>query len=288
MEDLQADFRDFVLRASELRANQPAAPSAAFGDFAARSRELLLRAIASDLPRVADAGVLAKRWCPDHDLLAVARIRGKEDPVTELVAWALAPATDPASALDRQHAFLRLSCWPGELPQAAVVPRTQYRTTAGAYADLILAYPERVVVVEAKWHDDEHQAAQTGELQTVHYAQAVRQELVAAADPLVVFLTPDGRAPRGVGVPVMHAQLALALTRALEIHEARLSPSTREAFRMVFGPLFRWDVPVDLTTLPDTISRISREGAGWSAGDLGVLLRGHELLNPFLTAESMP
>jgi len=281
-----AAFLAFVEQARALLA-KPDTDGPAFEVFLSDARRLLLREIENELGQLRNAGALIRRWIGEHDLIDIAGMRGWEDPITELLRWALSPGTHADSALDRQHAVLSLCGWEDALPREAVEPVTQRMTRAGAFIDLDFDFPERAVVVEAKWFSEEHNAAQTGQLQTVHYAEAAKAELRGAGEPLVVYLTPNGRPPAGIGRPVMHAQVAFALARALDAHAAQLPHATRESYRIVLGHLFRWGTETDLPELAAAASRASDHDAVWSSHDLENLLGAVRVLRPFITRDQM-
>ncbi len=274
-------FLAFVDQAHALLA-KPDTDSPAFDAFVGDARRLLLREIEHELDQLRRAGALIRRWTGEHDLIDIAGMCGWEDPITELLRWALSPGTHADSALDRQHAVLSLCGWEVELPREPVEPVTQRMTRAGAFIDLDLDFPERAVVVEAKWFSEEHNAAQTGQLQTIHYAEAAQAELRGAGEPLVVYLTPNGRPPAGIGRAVMHAQVAFALARALDAHAEQLPHATRETFRIVFGHLFRWGTETNLLELEAAASRASDRAAVWSSHDIENLLGALRVLRPFI------
>lgn len=262
-------FRTFVDQAVRLLEGEAAtrtedvvcrstSPEPAFRDFVGKARTILRKTVEADLPFLGEAGNRVVRWRSEHDLVREAGILGFEDPTSRLLRWALSPTVHPESALARQRALLRLLRWPSALPTAAVEPVLQWPTPEGAYIDMVLRFPQRWVVVEAKWRSDEHEAAGTGTLQTIHYADAARAASGGSAEPIVVYLTPDGREPRGIGVAVMHAQVAYALACALDDHRAGMRDDLREAFRMVLGFFFRADAPADLTRLRDVVDRLGR------------------------------
>lgn len=102
------EFLDFIRHAERLVGSQAkSAPTAEFQRFITQAVPLVVANIKGHLPDLARRAALAARWLVRNDLLAVAGFGFVEDAYTELMAWALHPDTDPASAVDRQRAWLQ-------------------------------------------------------------------------------------------------------------------------------------------------------------------------------------
>ena len=97
---------------------------------------------------------LLSRWYTNCDLLD--RIVSLEDSYTELIAWALRPATHPESAQLRQRRWLA-SLGIDLANEAPAEPRTQVLTHDGV-PDLVLSFGTKTVVVEVKTDSAEHPA----------------------------------------------------------------------------------------------------------------------------------
>lgn len=174
-----------------------------------------------------------RRWRVEHDLLGT--IAHLEDSYTELVAWALHPQTDCASAEMRQRSWLNtLSIdWRDSTP---AIPVTQLLTSDGI-PDLVLSYQRQTVVVEVKKWSDEHETP-SGMSQTLAYPAAVRKTLALGADHdiYMVFLTPMGcSAANPDAVTSSFCQFAVGIAKGLV--GANISPELRIAFGMLITHL---------------------------------------------------
>jgi hypothetical protein len=186
-----------------------------------------------------DLDVLS-RWYTNCDLLD--RIVRLEDSYTELIAWALRPATHPESAQ------LRLRSWLASLGVALAnevpaEPRTQVLTRDGI-PDLVLPFGTRTVVVEVKTDSPEH-AAPSGMAQTLAYPEAVRSTLqLNPQTPLhMVFLTPDSRAAENPdAICTNFAHFAVILARALA--DIELPDHARVLAGMVITLLATFESPI--------------------------------------------
>src|SRR5262249_42230500 len=79
-----------------------------FRAFVDAATPLLVRDVPKRLAAVRPALQPLAAWLlpPGHDLLDIARGTYGEDANTDLIAWALRPATHPATAVQRQRAWL--------------------------------------------------------------------------------------------------------------------------------------------------------------------------------------
>lgn len=224
-------FRAFIARAGPLAAKPHAeAPIHQFHAFLAAAVPLVLRPLERHIPRLRRFADDAHRWHHPHDLLDIAGFACLENPYTELLAWALRPAVHPASALDRQAALL--ACF-GKTASVATEPLTQV-VTADGIPDLVLHWPDLVVVIEAKTGSLEHETP-SGAWQTEAYPASVREALDVAAgvDVRVGYLTPDGHGARSAdAVPITFLGVVERLMGALAGHE--LHPRTEASFAMLF------------------------------------------------------
>jgi hypothetical protein len=186
-----------------------------------------------------DLDVLS-RWYTNCDLLD--RIVGLEDSYTELIAWALRPATHPESAQLRQRSWLASLGidLANELPAE---PRTQVLTPDGI-PDLVLSFGTQTVVVEVKTDSPEHPAP-SGTAQTLAYPDAVRSILqLNTTLPLhMVFLTPDSRAAENPdAICTNFAHFAVVLARALA--DMELPVDVRVLVGMVITLLATFESPI--------------------------------------------
>lgn len=211
------------------------AQAARFRELIGRARPLAVGPLREKAALLAPFVTTATPWATVHDLLTIAGRHYDEDAYTELVAWALHPETHPASALDRQNAWLA-ALFPDGEHQAArpSVPTTQIVTDTGV-PDLILDFDEFTLVVEAKTGSQEHEAAGSGVDQTLAYPEAVRRALALPESKPVemVFLTPDARrASNPQATKSSYARFAVSIARALSTYE--LPPDLSGAFSIVF------------------------------------------------------
>lgn len=264
------DFQAFVEQATPLLRRD--APVRAFLDFVQNAETVILADATADADGLTRAAAILQKCCGEHDLFAEAGLTGREDPTTELVRWLLAPSSHPESALARQHAWLESIAWQGSLPTAPVLPETQWGTLEGPIVDLVLPYPERVVVVEAKTGTDEHEAGATGKLQTDFYAEAVARQLPRTVPPMVVYLTLDGRDASGSAIPATYATVACAVARALGPSWDTMHVATREAFRVVMVHLLRHGGPADLTRAQAVVAKLATTARTWTPDELRTLV----------------
>lgn len=133
----------------------------------------------------------------DHvDVLAIAGLQADEDRYTNLIAWMLTPhAVDPTLAENLQKNWLdSIGIEVSDLTFPAEVS-TQVVTDDGI-PDLILRFPERLVIVEAKTISEEHPTP-SGLMQTFAYPAAMRRyDRLPDEFPVdVAFLTMDRSKP---------------------------------------------------------------------------------------------
>jgi hypothetical protein len=170
------------------------------------------------------------------DLLEVAGLRFVEDAYTELMRWALAPETHPASAVDRQRSWLQCAGLDEEVCEGAPCePQTQIWTEDGV-PDLILRFRGGTVVVETKTGSREHDTP-SGRPQTVSYPQAVRQKfkLPPETPVKVLFVTPEGlSAQNAEAKATTFVEFVFALVRVLDDHGLSRELGTGAAYAMLF------------------------------------------------------
>lgn len=272
---LAGQFRDFIAAATTITSGSSVE---GFQTFVREAMPLLFADIRNLLPEIAERATLTTRWLTNADLLAVAGFRFVEDAYTELMAWALRPATHPASGVERQAAWLKvLGVDADDYPSDPCEPFTQMQTEDGI-PDLVMALPTMTICVEAKTGSTEHPTP-SGQPQTLAYPVSVRRALLAAADHRVkmVYLTPDGHeAENPEAVCTTYVEFVLAVAGALEGHD--LPPDTRAAFRMLFTHLLTHATPpsTDAPALAHRIAEWSRQ-QGWDDHDQ-INERMHDLL----------
>lgn len=273
-------FLVFVHEAERLTTTPaPLPPVAEFRQFVTAAMPLIVPEIKSLLPRLADRAALADRWLVRHDLLSIAGSRLVENSYTELMEWALRPATHPASAQRRQQAWLKAVGLDESICGGSpCVPQTQLATDDGI-PDLVLRFENFTVVVEAKTGSAEH-AAPSQKPQTVAYEDSVRRtlELGAGHGVEVVFITPDRRDAKNPRAKLTtFVDFAFSLVAALDAEE--MSADTRAAYAMLFthflsSPTTTASVPV--RQVIDSVLAWSKQ-ADWSA-DEAVFQRMDKLL----------
>jgi len=229
------EFLTFVRLAEPMTQTRPSVPPAAeFQQFIEEAKPFLIGAVYSSLRGLAPRLALIRRWLITHDLLSIAGFAYDEDPYTELIAWALDPATHLESAIQRQRAWLSRSPFAAELDfDLPATPRTQLVTQAGI-PDMVLQYERFAVVLEAKTGTGEHRTPR-GDFQTIDYPPAVKQKLgLPDSMPVrVVFLTPERReAANPNAFNTTFVDLSLALADVLEGFQ--LSDELRHAYAMLF------------------------------------------------------
>lgn len=162
-----------------------------FRDFLKHAQTAIGRSLSGPLERLRQA--TSPLTCLlDHqsvDLLEIAGIQGSEDRYTNLIAWMLSPETHDKFAEQLQYQWLRGIGIP-ELQEGSVGQVMTQVVTNDGIPDLILRFPNRVVIVEAKTGSEEHPTP-SGAMQTVAYPSAVRRLWSLPMDhPIdVVFLT---------------------------------------------------------------------------------------------------
>jgi hypothetical protein len=208
--------------------------SRTFQQFVDGAMPLIFSDIKRLLPQIVQRANLIEPWLVRDDLLAVAGCRFVEDAYTELMAWALKPATHPASAGQRQSAWLAaLGLGQTVCADEVCEPRTQVHTEDGI-PDLVMQFPHVTIGVEAKTGSAEHRTP-SGKKQTVAYADSLRQALnLRPEDRLkMVLITPDGRdASNDDAVCTTYVEFVLAIASAL--HGCEVPTDTRAAYAMLF------------------------------------------------------
>ena len=198
-------------------AEQPEPPEAEFRRFLEAARPLLRESISDRLKVLQDAMRCLSPWLLDKkfDLLRVAQLTWAEDPYTELVAWAIDPATHPEIGAACQRAWLLSLGITATIDP--LTPITQFSTDDGI-PDLVLPYPELLVIVEAKTGTGEHPTPKSCKPQTVAYPDAVKRRLGRPNDfrTKTVYLTVDcTEAENGKAIRTCYFAFAVLLADTL-------------------------------------------------------------------------
>jgi len=240
-------FRRFVSDSQQLLRKRLATPPLVqFRQFVGAAKPLLLQELPEQLVLLGSRLRPLADWLlpVELDLLRIARLTFAEDAYTELLAWSLAPETDPKSALQRQRQWLRsLSLREADSLSEAADPEVQVLTEDGR-PDMLLQYLSFVVVVEAKTNSIEHETPASGLPQTIAYPTAVRHRLgLDEHIPVyMVFLTPDGRAAANhEAISTTYLNVAAALASALA--HGQLPDDTRSLFKLWITHLATCAVP---------------------------------------------
>jgi hypothetical protein len=245
---LVSRFESFAAEARGLMSPKAAAPvprevRRRFERFASLASDLLLGRTNQYVPWLSEALKPLERSLEAEDVLRIAGITHDEDRYTELLSWLLRPAAHHRLGEACQRAWVRHAT--GREPLIAVAPRTQVWTDDGI-PDLVLPYPERPLIVEAKTRTAEHATPRTRQMQTVSYPAAVNSALGLPPDgPTdVVFLTLDRAAPANATARAMsYLESAQVLAAVVETQPA--PDDVRAAYRIVLGHLARAAVPTD-------------------------------------------
>lgn len=219
-------------------------PLPEFQCFIEKATPLVVANIKSLLPLIAGRAAIAKRWLVDHDLLAIAGLSFIEDAYTELMAWALHPATHPESAQRRQLAWLKAVGLEGIGKPNACTPKTQMITEDGI-PDLVLQFEQTTVVLEAKTGSAEHNTP-SGQPQTIAYPKSVRGKLNLSPEHKieVVFITPDRRpAENPQAKATTFIEFVFALSTVLD--REKLAHDTRIAYAMLFTHFLTYATETD-------------------------------------------
>ena len=158
-------FRGFLSAVTRLNHDR-------FAAFVEETRRPLVASLRGQWEALQPQLVVLQRWITDCDLLV--RIVTDEDSYTELIAWALSPATNLQTAEVLQRNLLA-SFEIGWQPAVPVEPSTQVSTEDGTL-DLLLPFTPHPIVVEVKTESDEHPAP-SGKAQTIAYPDAARKKL---------------------------------------------------------------------------------------------------------------
>jgi hypothetical protein len=242
-----AKFFEFVQKAEQVTIPRPAfrpAPVADFKHFVLHALPNFVENIKRMLPLMAERAALAERWLVNHDLLHVANFGFVEDSWTELMAWAIDPATHPATADKRQKAWLKAM----ELDEnicnpMACTPKSQFVTDDGI-PDLILQFENTTLVVEAKTGSAEHVTPSSKKWQTFAYRESVHRKLNLPPEHKieVVFITPNRRQAKDPQAKVTtFNEFVFAICGALDNQE--LPADTRAAYAMLFTHFLTQSVP---------------------------------------------
>lgn len=232
-------FRRFLATATRLRRASPDRQEQ-FNTFLAKAKPLLVKPTRRRWEALTPQLAILQSWFVAHDLLA--KIAHLEDSYTELIRWALEPATHPPSAELRQSSWLASLGidWRNARPAE---PCTQFWTSDGV-PDLVLSFAPQTVVVEVKTWSNEH-LVPSGKTQTIAYPDAVRSALrLSSQHPIhIVFLTPDRHAadnPEAICTSFAHFALVLAGTLA----DIDLADDLRFAFAMLITHLATFGLPL--------------------------------------------
>lgn len=250
-QQITAKFLTFVQRGREILTQRagllPQVES--FERFVEAAKPLLLPRLRSSLPILIQRAKCVHRWLMDKDVLAVAGLSNQENSYTKLVAWMLAPQTHLRTAIRRQKAWLQILGIAERIDLSSLEsPRMQLRTDDGI-PDLILEFPEDILVVEVKTKSVEH-TTPSGAAQTLAYSGSVLRRLGRKATPHVVFLTADGQLPENpAAIPTTFMAFVLAL--ATEIAPEELPSDLRWIFSTIFTHLLTHTGPagVDVRSL---------------------------------------
>lgn len=230
-------FRAFCEQAvPALERSKPKPPIEEFRQFVESAQPKLFESVSSKLHVIRDALQNLKPWLlhDRHDLLAVAQVTLSENPYTELVAWAIDPATNLEVATACQKAWLSTlgidvgACNP-------VRPLTQLYTDDGI-PDLVLQYSELLIVVEAKTGTDEHETPRSGQMQTVSYPSAVKRYFGKSEDfpTEIVFLTLDrSDATNAAAIRTSYFEFAVSLARTLNNLPISDDDELRPLYRLI-------------------------------------------------------
>lgn len=264
MNNLLDDFRAFVAKGRQLMsADRQGGSIELFKVFVSKAVPALISEIGEKIPLLIERRNLIRPWLIEHDLLRIARVTLIENSYTELARWALDHHTHPESSLHRQEAWLK--------SVNVVVPKEASRKYAEIYTqvvtddgipDLILQFPDLVVVVEAKTRSYEH-SSPSGLPQTIAYPEAVRQKLSLPQETRVemVFLTLDGSLPENTGAhSATYAGFVFATASALDL--TSLPEDVRWAYRLLFTHLLTCQVS-DASNIVGMLDEV----AGWEAID---------------------
>jgi hypothetical protein len=245
-----AKFFEFVQNAQMVVIRPPASgplPVADFRSFIGGALPIVVSNIKCMMPRIAERAALAERWLVRHDLLQVANFGFVEDSWTELMAWALAPATHPETSVKRQKAWLKAMGLDEDICETmACIPQSQFVTDDGV-PDLVLHFDKSTVVVEAKTGSAEHPAPSSKKWQTEAYGESVRRALNLPPEHkvIVVFITPDRRLAKDPeAILTTFIEFVIALCEALDSEQ--LPTDTRSAYAMLFTHFLTQSVPTSL------------------------------------------
>ncbi len=231
-----AKFRQFCEQAKPaVERSKPKPPIKQFCQFIESAKPKLFESVAGKLHIIRDALANLKPWLLDdrHDLLAVAQVTLAENPYTDLVAWAIDPHINPVLATECQRAWLR-SLGIETQSFRPTRPITQLFTDDGI-PDLVLHYPELLVIVEAKTGTGEHETP-SETMQTVSYPSAVRRHFGKPDDfpTEVVYLTLDRTdAANASAIRTSYFEFAVILAAALNRVPVSDDDDTKPLYRLI-------------------------------------------------------
>lgn len=251
-------FIQFVEKAHSLRHTAAVSSErellASFNSFVERSSALLVGPIQDRI------GILQHQLAPlraialreDLDILKVAGLSFSEDAYTELISWMLDPKVHPVLALALQRSWLStLGIAEESTILEAVTPRTQFWTNDGI-PDLVLSYPEFLVVTEAKTGSEEHTTPRSNKYQTEAYPAAVK-EAIGLGDEhtsFVIYLTVDRSAPvNNDAIPTTYLEFAIVAAEVLD--RLNIGDPTRTLCATILTHLATCAIPngVDISAL---------------------------------------
>ena len=188
------------------------------------------------------------KYLPENnvDVLAIAGLQADEDRYTNLTAWMLTPhSIHPALADELQKNWLdSIGIEVSDLTFPAEVS-TQVVTDDGI-PDLILRFPERLVIVEAKTISGEHPTP-SGLMQTFAYPAAMRRyDRLPETFPVdIAFLTMDRSKPAN---SVAHATtyIDFCLSALTVLDENDISEELRASWHSIVYHFLNHATPQDL------------------------------------------
>lgn len=233
-----ADFRRFIEAARSILAeahDESSLPTGHTHPAPPQDEEDLLHKfqafVATARPLATEAARKYLEWFEPHaarllpvlggdDLLQLAGYTGVENAYTRLLGWVLGDDNPSPLAAAVQRV------WVSRLVPEATFSKplkvhVELETSVGR-PDVVMVSDELLVVVEAKTGTREHEAAQTGEQQTVAYERVPNDVPVSSkAPPVIVFLTVRGeRAANGAAINTTYAELGVIVLEAIATVEA--------------------------------------------------------------------
>jgi hypothetical protein len=133
------------------------------------------------------------------------------------------------------------------LPLQPAVVRSQLVTKLDGNPDLILSFPNWVIVVEAKTGTLEH-ATPSGKMQTEAYEAAVRSAMSLAPEVRVdvVYLTLARSQPHSrLAIPASYLEIAFALAEGLD--RVEMEPPLRHSYALLISHFATVGLPSNLS-----------------------------------------